>query len=78
MENQIPIGVYIRTNFNNDIIEVNSDIFLSSTIGWTFIDSGYGDKYAHAQGHYFEKPLIDNFGNYNYQYIGGKIIYRGI
>lgn len=60
------IKVYVKVNENNEIIDVNSEIFISDLTGWTKIDEGYGDKYAHAQSQYFDKPLMDIEGNYNY------------
>ncbi len=48
------IGVYVKYDSEGKIIDVNSDIFLESYEGWTKIDEGYGDKYAHAQSQYFE------------------------
>ena len=63
-----PIGVYIKTNANGYITEVGSDIFIKDLTGWTKIDEGYGDKYAHAQSQYFGKPLVDEFGIYNYKF----------
>lgn len=50
-----PIGVYAKYDENRNIIEVNSDIFIKNFDGWTKIDEGYGDRYAHAQSQYFEK-----------------------
>ena len=63
-----PIKVYIKTNSNREIIAINSDIFIDDLTGWIEIDKGYGDKYAHAQSQYFDKPLIDENGKYNYTY----------
>ena len=68
------ITVYIKTDENNNIIDINSSIFLTDLTGWTEIDSGAGDKYAHAQGNYFNKPLINENGVYNYKYIDGVVI----
>jgi len=62
--------VYIKTDKNNNIVTINSSAFLVDTIGWIEIDEGIGDKYHHAQGHYLEKGLFDNFGRYNYKYNG--------
>lgn len=62
------IGVYIKTNADGYITEVGSDIFIRDFIGWIKIDSGRGDKYAHAQSQYFNKPLIDELGKFNYKY----------
>ena len=50
-----PIGVYAKYDQNGNITEVNSDIFIRDFTGWTKIDEGYGDRYAHAQSQYFEK-----------------------
>lgn len=69
-----PIKVYIKVNSNNEIIDINSEIFIKDFTDWIEIDSGYGDKYAHAQSQYFNKPLINDDGNYNYKYFNRKII----
>lgn len=61
------IGVYVRTDSQNNIIEINSDIFIQDLTGWIKIDEGNGDKFAHAQSQYFDKPLVDDNGNYNYK-----------
>ena len=68
-----PIKVYIKVNDKNEITEVGSSIFIKDLTGWIEIDSGFGDKYAHAQSQYFEKPLINDNGVYNYKYINNKI-----
>ena len=60
------ISVYIRTNTSGKVTAVNSSVFIENTEGWLKIDEGIGDKYAHAQGNYFEKPLIDEKGLHNY------------
>lgn len=62
------ISVYIKTNSDGYITEVGSDIFIKDFTGWIKIDEGDGDKYAHAQSQYFGKPLVDEFGNYNYKF----------
>lgn len=67
------ISVYIKTNTNGYITEVGSDIFIKDLTGWTKVDEGFGDKYAHAQSQYFEKPLIDENGAYNYKYENGVV-----
>ena len=69
-----PIKVYIKINSNNKVIDINSEIFIKDLTGWIEIDSGYGDKYAHAQSQYFDKPLMSEKGSYNYKYVNGKII----
>ena len=65
--------VYIKYNSDFYITEVNSDIFLSDTSDYTLIDEGTGDKYCHAQNHYFDKPIFDK-GKYNYKYLNGEVV----
>ena len=72
MENE-PTKVYIKTDSNNNVTAVNSDIFLTNLTGWIYIDEGHGDKYAHAQGNYFDKPIITNEGIYRYKYIDNAV-----
>ena len=69
-----PIKVYVKVNTNNEIIEVGSSIFINDTTGWVEIDKGFGDKYAHSQSQYFEKPLMNDDGTYNYAYKNGVVI----
>ena len=68
--------VYINKDSVNNITSINSEIFLSeeemSTM--TEIDQGQGDKYAHAQGQFLEKGLVDEHGRYNYKYVEGKVV----
>lgn len=68
------IKVYVKTNENNEITEINSSIFLTDTTDWIEIDEGYGDKYAHAQGNYLDKPIVDMQGRYNYKLIDGVVV----
>ena len=68
-----PINVYVKVNENKEIIDVGSSIFIKDLNGWIKIDEGFGDKYAHAQSQYFDKPLINENGVYNYKYINNKI-----
>ena len=68
--------VYIKIDEKNRITAINSNAFLSSFDGWLEIDSGYGDKYHHAQGNYLEKPIMDDRGIYRYKYEDGKVIER--
>lgn len=63
-----PIKVYVKVNDKNEIVDINSEIFIQDLTGWIEIDSGFGDKYAHAQSQYFNKPLVDDFGRYNFKY----------
>lgn len=59
--------VYVRADEAGRIVEINSSAFLADTAGWTAIDEGYGDKYHHAQGNYFSKPLYDEQWCANYK-----------
>ena len=61
-----PIKVYAKVNDKNEVVEVGSSIFIKDTTGWIEIDKGFGDKYAHAQSQYFDKPLINDQGIYQY------------
>lgn len=68
------IKVYIKTNENNIITDINSSIFLNSIEGYIQIDEGSGDKYAHAQCNYLEKSLFDESNRFNYKFEDGKIL----
>lgn len=65
--------VYIRTDTESRVIEVNSSAFLNNTTEWIQIDEGVGDKYHHAQGNYLEKGLMDENGMFNYKYVYGAV-----
>lgn len=71
-----PYIVYVKTDDANRITDVNSNTFLTDTDGWTEIDSGYGDKYHHAQGNYFDKPLYDERSICLYKLVDGKPVER--
>lgn len=68
---QNPYIVYVKTNFNGYITAVNSSAFLTDTADWMEIDSGYGDKYHHAQGNYFPESIITDGGAYRYKLVDG-------
>lgn len=82
-------SVYVKTNQNGYITEVNSSAFISDQLtgyidvanysgfstglsGWVKIDEGVGDKYHHAQGNYFPKPIATGGGAYRYKLVDGK------
>lgn len=65
--------VYVKTDSDNVITEINSDIFLESVDGYILIDEGKGDRYAHAQGNYLEYGLMDEQGRYNYRLLDGNV-----
>lgn len=67
-------SVYVRTDVNSNITSVNSSAFLHEITGWTKIDEGVGDKYHHAQGNYFDNPIVTVEGIYQYKLVDGKAI----
>lgn len=73
MENEYKVYVSLQDGY---ITSINSEIFLSQDEieTMTEIDKGQGDKYAHAQGLYLEKGLVDKYGRYNYKFVEGKVI----
>ena len=66
-----PYIVYIKVNESNYITSINSSAFITDTDGWIEIDSGFGDKYHHAQGNYFSKSIITIGGAYRYKLVDG-------
>ena len=66
--------VYIKLNENGYITAVNSSGFLTDTAGWMQLDEGIGDKYHHAQGNYFPKPVITDGGAYRYKLVDGVAV----
>lgn len=71
-----PYIVYVKLDDENHITAVNSSAFLKNMDDWTEIDSGYGDKYHHAQGNYFDKYIMDMRGIYQYKLEDGKPVER--
>ena len=68
--------VYIKADSKNRITGINSELFIDDVSGWTEIDSGDGDKFAHAQGNYLPLPLMDENGCYRYKFQNGIISER--
>lgn len=68
--------VLARVDDAGRVVEINSSEFLTDVTGWTEIDSGYGDKYHHAQGNYFPRPIMDERGIYRYKLVDGKPVER--
>ena len=66
--------VYVKLDENNCIAVVESDLTLKDTTGYVQIDEGTGDKYAHAQGNYLDKGLMDSNGKYNYKYVNNEVV----
>jgi len=65
--------VYIRTDEYGNITEIDSSAFIEDISGWTEIDEGYGDRYHHAQGHYFPEALMTEEAKWRYKYVDGKV-----
>lgn len=68
--------VYIQIDNASRIIAINSSAFLPSTEGWIEIDRGLGDRYHHAQGNYFSKPIYEERGIPIYKYVDGEVLER--
>ena len=68
--------VYIKINSDDCITEINSSAFISNPEDYIEIDEGSGTKYHHAQNNYFDKPIIDENGIYNYKLVDGKSALR--
>jgi hypothetical protein len=66
-----PYIVYVKTNSDGYIIAINSSEFLTDTTEWAEIDSGYGDKYHHAQGNYLPEAIFTDSGVYRYKLVDG-------
>ena len=63
-----PIRVYVETNAEGYITKVFSSDFEQPKETSIFIDSGFGDRFRHAQNQYFDTPLLDEKGNYVIKY----------
>lgn len=70
-----PYAVLVRTDEQNRITEINSSAFVDAE-GWIEIDSGFGDRFHHAQGNYLPKPLMDERGVYRYKLENGQAVER--
>lgn len=68
--------VYAKADDDGRVIAINSDAFLTDTIGWVEIDHGTGDKYHHAQGNYLPGQLMDWRGVYRYKLVDGAVVER--
>lgn len=60
------IKVFVKINENNEIVEIGSSVFIADLVDWIYVDEGYGDKFAHAQAQYLNKPLMNEQGGYNF------------
>lgn len=68
--------VYVKPDEAGRITAINSSEFLSDTDGWVKIDHGVSDKFHHAQGNYFPKPIMDERGIYRYKLVDGEAVER--
>ena len=71
-----PYKVLVRVDDAERVVEINSSAFITNTGGWVEIDSGWGDKFHHAQGNYLESPLIDERGLFLYKLENGQVVKR--
>ena len=67
-----PYKVLVRVDSACRVVAINSSAFVQDTDGWVEIDSGYGDRYHHAQGNYLPGPLYDDRGICRYKLVDGK------
>lgn len=75
MELENPYIVYVKLDDDNYyVLNVNSSAFLEDASGWTYVDEGFGDKYHHAQGNYFPKPIYTELGAYRYKMENGQVV----
>lgn len=74
-ENPAPYSVYVQIDTQGRITAVNSSAFVPEDCG-TEIDSGYGDKYHHAQGNYFPRPIYTEDGIPRYKLVDGQAVER--
>lgn len=65
-----PYHVYVQTDEHGRIIAINSSAFVPPEWG-AEIDSGFGDKYRHAQGNYFTEGLYTSDGIPRYKLVDG-------
>ena len=57
-----PYKVLVRVDDAGRVVAINSSAFVQDASGWAEIDSGFGDRYHHAQGNYLPFPLMDERG----------------
>ena len=71
-----PYKVLVRADAAGRVVAINSSAFITDTDGWVEIDSGWGDKYHHAQGNYLPGPLTDERGVCRYKLEDGAVVER--
>lgn len=62
--------VYVQTDEQGRITAINSSAFVPNEWG-TEIDSGFSDKYHHAQGNYFSNGIYTEDGIPRYKLVDG-------
>ena len=67
-----PYHVYVQTDEQGRIIAINSSAFVPAEWG-AEIDSGFGDRFHHAQGNYFTDELYTSDGIPRYKLVEGKV-----
>lgn len=70
-----PYIVYVQTDDQGRITAVNSSAFVGEDWG-TAIDEGWGDRYHHAQGNYFDQSIYTEDGIPRYKLEDGKPVDR--
>ena len=73
-----PWRVLVRVDEAGRVVAINSSAFVQDADGWVEIDSGWGDKYHHAQGNYLPGPLMDERGLYRYKLEDGAVVERTV
>lgn len=68
-----PYGVYIKTDTESRLVDINSSAFLDDVSSWIKIDEGFGDRFYHAQSNYLPKPKMDERGRCRYKYENDKV-----
>ena len=71
-----PHRVLVRVDDSGRVTDINSSAFVFDTDGWMEIDSGYGDRYHHAQNNYLPAPLMDDRRIYRWKLEDGKPVER--
>lgn len=64
-----PYIVYVKTNTNNYITDINSSVYIKDISDWLPIDSGFDLEYIHAQNNYFPKPIVITNEVYQYKLV---------
>ncbi|MEG2022117.1 MAG: hypothetical protein RR087_11800 [Oscillospiraceae bacterium] len=60
--------VYIKTDAQGRVVEINSSAFIQDSTKWLQIAEGSGDRYHHAQRNYLEKNIVNADGTHAYIY----------